>query len=1211
MIILKINYKSVVGLLILVIPFVFIINSLYVFGEEASGVTTYTESSKTICNKGQCNLVLYSGVKYIYEDKVWKDRNEAKSFKNSGINCVVDFDGSNKANCIDWNETSRTIEFSTTQNLDLASANIPLRKYTLEYNKTLNDFERKYVSEFETSLAFDKIEDKQTLVLKANSDELLEFGQHSTTITLQEADTENLADSLVMENEPTHHYGSNEGVQVYALAGQEGRAYFKFDILTLPPDVNIENATLYLHMIAVGTAGNREHRVYHVLDQLWADGVSGPGKVYPLLTWTSQPCGQTFLNSSSCNLTAMSSNIVPADNLKWHAFDAIDGLKTSYNNGYDNYSIAIRDINQDESSNYMRYFGSKEYTGDVTKRPILNITYSEEINLAPVVQLQFPKDESESTAALTTFYYNVSDPEGDVVENCSLWLNKNQTGFVLDQTDATITQGINQTFIKSLELGNYTWKVNCYDNNTNLGVSAIRNLIIYGINNPPTIDVPVLTPDPAYTDSSLNCSVKAYDIDLNSMIVEFKWYNNSVYTAYQNISTTNGSLVSSLLTSGIQNKNEIWNCTVRAFDGKNVSSFKSDAATILNSIPTHTNPLLRSSMNYNASNEDLICYNKTTQDKDNDKITNIYSWFVNSNPFEVLNMPFEVNAKDYSGNKNGTIYGDPQFVIGKYGKALKFEGVGDKVSVGNLGIGANGIATIEGWFKFSQFAQGSSYKGLYSILYQHPTNNHLYITGTNDFFSVGPNLQLNTWYHIVLTYSGDTSSAKLYLDNQEKSITIQTGAQTIPALSNFVIADTGYNELFNGSIDEVRVYNRVLSANEILEHYNLNYNKIKSTETTVNENWKCKVTPNDGTGDGTTLESNALTIKPNIYDINFSITEGEYGNSLTGVMIACNNGWSVASTTTNPYGPVKFYEGSYSCEFSKTGAINYYNKTLIFLADNNKQINIIMSLKQELTIQEHNWLEAIYQCLYEGNCRALDLLEEINETTENLWDQFKPIDESVVLQEDILSNTLSSTQNISINYTIRVPPKAGYSDGDWLPIKIAYWFLDENNESCKDQDRFSDSNRAEKTYCIPLIAQLLGRINENTEFRIDLRPNLPAGSYSIVRDIEIDPNQIWIKYGQGVIDEANILESNSNANIFLVQDMEVEDIQEMTVEQEVEQSSGLNYVTGLATGAIDETVNEVKAALSGGNVVAIVGMICSLLAIFVVCFTVYKIKTKA
>lgn len=71
-----------------------------------------------------------------------------------------------------------------------------------------------------------------------------------------------------------------------------------------------------------------------------------------------------------------------------------------------------------------------------------------------------------------------------------------------------------------------------------------------------------------------------------------------------------------------------------------------------------------------------------------------------------------------------------------------------------------------------------------------------------------------------------------------------------------------YPRYFNGTIDEVKIYNRSLSSEQIVALYNNRTDLIVSQETEVGQVWNAEVTPNDGTIDGTMLGSNTLTINP-------------------------------------------------------------------------------------------------------------------------------------------------------------------------------------------------------------------------------------------------------------------------------------------------------------------------------------------------------------
>ncbi len=87
-------------------------------------------------------------------------------------------------------------------------------------------------------------------------------------------------------------------------------------------------------------------------------------------------------------------------------------------------------------------------------------------------------------------------------------------------------------------------------------------------------------------------------------------------------------------------------------------------------------------------------------------------------------------------------------------------------------------------------------------------------------------ISLNTWHHVAVTYSGSSaaSGAKIYVDGVQQTVTIGTDALTASALNNnpVVIGSDASGStccVFDGKIDEVRVYNRALSGGEIRDIY--------------------------------------------------------------------------------------------------------------------------------------------------------------------------------------------------------------------------------------------------------------------------------------------------------------------------------------------------------------------------------------------------------
>jgi hypothetical protein len=149
---------------------------------------------------------------------------------------------------------------------------------------------------------------------------------------------------------------------------------------------------------------------------------------------------------------------------------------------------------------------------------------------------------------------------------------------------------------------------------------------------------------------------------------------------------------------------------------------------------------------------------------------------------------------------------------------LSFDGIDDNVSVpqsGSLEI-ANG--TVEAWFKTS--GAGSSFRGIavkqsdYGIFL---SDNQIlvYNWSNGNSTTVGGNQADGNWHHVAFTFQdGVTNGSKVYLDgNQVATLTYNVTTQTLPFYIGTGQANPGQN--FNGTIDEVRVWNVVRTASQI------------------------------------------------------------------------------------------------------------------------------------------------------------------------------------------------------------------------------------------------------------------------------------------------------------------------------------------------------------------------------------------------------------
>jgi hypothetical protein len=126
--------------------------------------------------------------------------------------------------------------------------------------------------------------------------------------------------------------------------------------------------------------------------------------------------------------------------------------------------------------------------------------------------------------------------------------------------------------------------------------------------------------------------------------------------------------------------------------------------------------------------------------------------------------------------------------------------------------------------------------GIFSRLYQHDANNSFYFEGTNDHFAAASFLQIDVWHHLALTWDGDAATAYLYIDGRQLAPIIQGPVEDVPAIDGLRVGDhTNFigklmqrtNSTFDGDVDEVRVWNRVLSPEEIRASYDANSNPLQ------------------------------------------------------------------------------------------------------------------------------------------------------------------------------------------------------------------------------------------------------------------------------------------------------------------------------------------------------------------------------------------------
>jgi len=176
----------------------------------------------------------------------------------------------------------------------------------------------------------------------------------------------------------------------------------------------------------------------------------------------------------------------------------------------------------------------------------------------------------------------------------------------------------------------------------------------------------------------------------------------------------------------------------------------------------------------------------------------------------------ELNSGKYNGTLSGTI---ARGITGKIGNAYDFDGISGNVIIPSnlLPIGTSNF-TISLWMYHDgtgfQVSFGNGISNNFNALNSPGgTENWFYFGDTNVHTSTGAGA--GAWYHMVYVRNG-TTGGNFYINNFTKG---EAGSSANILNGTFYIGSNG-GDYFNGKIDELAIWNRVLTQSEISDLYN-------------------------------------------------------------------------------------------------------------------------------------------------------------------------------------------------------------------------------------------------------------------------------------------------------------------------------------------------------------------------------------------------------
>jgi len=165
----------------------------------------------------------------------------------------------------------------------------------------------------------------------------------------------------------------------------------------------------------------------------------------------------------------------------------------------------------------------------------------------------------------------------------------------------------------------------------------------------------------------------------------------------------------------------------------------------------------------------------------------------------------------------------------KAGPCLSFDGVDDYIQLSNLAVntGSGQQNTVAFWMYWNgtnaDMPFGFTSYDLYLVSGAFGFNH-----GCGDVWGVSSTGLANRWVHVAAVfYNNDYTKEQLYLDGVPQTLSQRVGTSCNRSVSTSAKIATwqgscgsGGLYCFGGNIDEVRIYNRALSAAEVLNLYN-------------------------------------------------------------------------------------------------------------------------------------------------------------------------------------------------------------------------------------------------------------------------------------------------------------------------------------------------------------------------------------------------------
>ncbi|MGE0758449.1 MAG: LamG-like jellyroll fold domain-containing protein, partial [Pirellulaceae bacterium] len=202
------------------------------------------------------------------------------------------------------------------------------------------------------------------------------------------------------------------------------------------------------------------------------------------------------------------------------------------------------------------------------------------------------------------------------------------------------------------------------------------------------------------------------------------------------------------------------------------------------------------------------------------------------------------NANDSAGPRHGTVAGGAGYAAGRLGSGFALDGVDDYVTIPDEPALRPSSVTVAAWVDFQSTTTppkmivakpvGSSTGDSFALWYAGTFRAAITdAAGTTDEISFAQTADPFDWHHVAMTFDDVADTLTLYYDGVARATRTSTRTiayDTKPLLIGADINGGTTGQFFPGVIDEVRLYDRALTAAEIHALYE-NFADVTYTQT--------------------------------------------------------------------------------------------------------------------------------------------------------------------------------------------------------------------------------------------------------------------------------------------------------------------------------------------------------------------------------------------